>query len=76
MMLAPTYQKYRTVSVSMMASLTFIALAIWGWGVAIEDVLVFLLMLLSLLAVVIAMAAVFISFFIFAKKYFQKESNS
>ena len=60
----------------MMASLSFIALAIWGWGVAVNDLLTFLLMLVCLLVFVIAMAAIFTGLFVFAKKCCRKESSS
>lgn len=64
------------MTASMIASLSFIALAIWGWGVAVDDVLTFLLMLVCLLVFVILMAATFTGLLVFAKKCFRKESSS
>jgi hypothetical protein len=58
------------------ASLSFLGLAIWGWGVSIDDLYQSLLILISLLLVLITAAGLMVGLFVLVRKVFKSDSQS
>ena len=65
----------RTVFLSLLACMAFIALAVWSWGVPIADVMHFFWLSLVLLLVVIGGAALLIFVLKFARSMLHRNNR-
>ena len=65
----------RTVFLSLMACLAFIALAVWSWGVPLPDILEFFWLSMALLALLIIAAALLVVLLKFARSLLQRNNS-
>lgn len=64
-----------SMAVALLASLAFIALAVWGWNLPLGTVFQFLLICLVLIVVLIAAAALLVFLFQLIKRWVASEKS-